>query len=270
MGRANHTHFEVGREYRDDKVGAWEIPPNPRIESREYVLFLCGHAALTENNWNRYDTNPKYVTCPACLKKLAKQALRQRPADAAKLEAVKDPDAKGNFRYQQGYKALLNGEVIAYLGYEDHHWRVYPLTIYHSEDDEVPQPYVRNARRPMNEDGGQSDYSDRWLNSRAAAFKTRDDALMACERLFAEGKLKTAERLLREHVEEQAKWAIESAARRQRRADADKARAELLEALQEVLDQHPLSNFQRMGIVAALERLTPKPAIDSQDDEAER
>lgn len=254
MGRAHHYHWlktRLPREYDvwSDAEGRW-------LEQKEVddeLTAICGYN--TRSKWVRdgrtFATEKKHVTCPKCRTKLAKEALKARSADAPKLAVERDPDARGGFRYKQGWRAVVDGEAVAILGFEEHAWHIYPF-VARRPDDEHPEVRVVNTHGVLTESGTTASRGLSRLPSSALSFKTKEDALLAAGDLRAAGKLKTAPELLVEYHANQVEWARLNAERKQKDAERGEKNRDTLEALREILAKETLSNFQREGLMNAI------------------
>lgn len=266
MGRARHRHWL--REARPREYDIWDVSgtrTTGATETDNELIALCGYGgrAKYDREGRSFTTDQEWVTCPQCRSKLAKAALKARPAGSAELKMERDPTAKGGFRYQQGWRALIDGEVVAILGYQEHGWRIYPF-IARKDDDDVLE--VTNTYSPLGEDGSTIEQTRSYhLASGALLFKTKDDALMACEEWRAKGVLKTKPELIVEWhrtAEENRRWREQ---RRREREEKDTQNRETLDALREILAKETLSNFQRQGLMTAIAAFEAKvpPAADA-------
>jgi hypothetical protein len=263
MSRGHHRHLLARRETRPYEFDAYEPGKTPYWADAEFVIALCGQEYRV-SGWGADSVieDRDYVTCPACRRKKARQELRARPAGAAVLTMEQDKEAKGGFRYQQGWKALVNGVQVAILGYEDHGWRIYPLRAFN--DDQERGLHVRNAYHPIDDEGLEAGRTrDYRLPSSALNFRTKEEALMACEDLRARGKLKTAPERLHAYAEAVRRRDAWAKSERTRVETAEQNRLETLEALNEILEKETLSNFQRQGLMTAIARFEKKPDADS-------
>lgn len=78
---------------------------------KEQRRRLCG----VEPAWlNTGSDDAARVDCPKCAKMMGEAALATRAADAPKLEMIKDEATY----YRFGYRALVGGEHVAWIGYE--------------------------------------------------------------------------------------------------------------------------------------------------------
>lgn len=233
-------------------------------ELRDVDAAICGFESPVRCTWNYFTDEDARVSCPACLKKMAAARLKGF-AGAQRLAAVKDETAYGHFRHKQGWRATLDGETIAYLGYQEHAWRVYPLILETwDEQAKADGPYVRNTAQPLDQhdrvaSGGLHAYLSRQGDG---AYKTRDDALMACLALAERGVLKTGARLIADAAASHRAHAAERAAYKVRRTAAEQARTDTLVGLEEILDKETLTNFQRSALLEAISRFQPKSADD--------
>jgi hypothetical protein len=255
MARGHHTHFELSRETRSVNDGLWEHPLKDMTKDVEVVLTKCGEEHRTDRKWQRNTVEPTHVTCPACLKKMAKDALRDRSADAPKLRMEADKTIKGCFRHNGGWRAYVGDDLVAYLGYEDHGWRIYPLAWIMGENGRPSG--VRNDWLPLGDQHGYVERSMHYGLKNALRFPTKDDALLACEDLRANGRLQTEPEILTER-EVQKRRAKQVGEQRQREAaEAEQHRNDTLEALREILEKETLSNFQRQGLITAMRQFEP-------------
>lgn len=260
MGRGLHRHFLAQRVTRPYEFDKFEPPKTPYWADAEFLIALCGEESRV-GSWGteRFLEEPKHVTCPQCRTKLSRAALKERPADAPKLQLVQAKDARGGFRNHQGWQALVDGEAVAIVGFEEHKWRIYPFVA--RKNEETGRLEVINTHGVLLEDnttGSRFSSAGYRLPSKALGWLTKEDALMGCEPLRASGVLKTEPELLAEYLENQrvhAQWISE----RDRKVVAlDQKNRETLEALREVLEKETLSNFQRQGIMTAIEHYESK------------
>lgn len=268
MSRAHHYHLIAGRETRPFEFNKWEPPKTPYWGEAEFIIALCGEEHRV-GSWksDRFLEDEKHVTCPQCRAKIARAKLKARPADAPKLTLERDPDACGGFRFKQGWRAVVDGEAVAILGFEEHAWHIYPF-VARGPDDENPQVRVTNTRGVLTESGTTASRGLFRLPSAALSFKTKEDALIAAGDLRADGKLKTAPELLVEYHANQVEWARLNAKRKQKDAERDQKNRDTLEALREVLAKETLSNFQREGLmnaIAVYESRTKPVATDEEE-----
>jgi hypothetical protein len=266
MGRGLHRHLIARRETRPFEFDKFEPPKTPYWGEAEFLVALCGeeHRLGSWRN-DRFLEEPNHVTCPQCRTKMARAKLKARPADAAKLTLEQDKEARGGFRHQQGWKALVDGEAVAILGYEEHYWRIYPYVT--KRDDETKEVKVVNSHGVLLEDhttGSRFSSMGYRLPGKALRWTTKEDALMACEGLRQEGVLKTAPELLAEYAENvraNEAWAAE---RRRKAAERNSEITDTVEGLKEILAKETLSNFQRQALMTAIAtfeaKLKPEPA----------
>lgn len=257
MGRRTfHTHALARIDQRPFDVYAVDGYTRTGEKALENVkIALCGHEVRAA--WDRdrdFDTNPNNITCPTCNKKLAQAAIKARPDGAGRLEIIADKAARGGFRHAGGSKVVLEGEVIGYVGFEDHAWRIYPLMIERWDDKaEAGGPYVRNAPRPMDKDGSISSLDRSYRPPPSVPrYRSKEAAALACEQAYLQGLLKTGAQLHQEAAE-YAKAAQESADRRSALvAERLAEKSQTLNALDEILNTKTLSNFQRQGLMNAI------------------
>lgn len=257
------THRIASRSPREYTVWDPDLLAMNAKEVDDELTALCGETMRAA--WNtppraRFVEGDARVTCPKCNKKIATLALKARPAGAPKLEAVQDKEAKGGFRYKQGWKVLLDGETIAYVGYEEHGWRIYPLQI-ESYDDKAKAdgPYIRNTHGVLAKDGEVVSKGWRhYLPNEALSFTSREAAMLACEAQFAAGVLKTGPQLFAERKIANAEARARAAEQRARRDERQQRKDDTLAALNEILEKETLSNFQRMGLMNAIADIEKK------------
>jgi len=234
------------------------------------LTALCGY--VTRAQWNKrrnlfYEgaENERFVSCPICNKKAAAARLKARPAGAPVLTMEQDKTAKGHFRYQGGWKALQDGVLIAYLGFEDHAWRVYPLYLGH-HDGETREQDRGLVGTPLNDDG-EDGRRDHYYRLYAARYKSKEAALLAAGEFRAGGFLKTEVELFAaraEALKANRAWADE----RQRKFDErEQTRNDTLLALKEIFERESLSNFQRQGLMTAIAKFEKPTDKHSLDDE---
>lgn len=256
MGRVNHIHLLDRSKTEPFEYDLSEPGKTPYWAERTTNIAVCGLEGFADYKWMRFCVDPAAVSCPACLKKMAKAKLAGRDPQAPRLRAEIDPEAKGGFRHQQGYKAFVGDELVGYLGYEDHHWRVYSLVLLHDGS-------VANDRAPLTESSrGRVDIMGR-LPADTLHYPTRDDALLACAELRGLGRLKTAAELGQELRDAEQRWEEQQLKRRRARAQKEELRDATLAGLVSIRDELSLSNLQRAAIETAIERFTPHTAQDS-------
>jgi hypothetical protein len=268
MSRAHHYHLIAGRETRPFEFDKWEPPKTPYWGEAEFIVALCGeeHRVGAWNN-DRFLEDEKHVTCPQCRAKIARAKLKARPADAPKLTLVRDPDARGGFRYKQGWRAVVDGEAVAILGFEEHAWHIYPY-VARRPDDEHPEVRVVNSHGVLTDTGTTANRGMYRLPNSALSFKTKEDALLASGELRAAGKLKTVPELLAEYHANQVEWARLNAERKRKDAERGQKNTDTLEALREILAHDTLSNFQREGLMNAIAIYEAKVRPPAAADEA--
>lgn len=249
MGRANHCHFDVKREVRTVIDGEYEHPPRREERQVEFVTYRCGQDARVEYKWNRHTTNPNHVDCPACLKKMANDRLKTLGKVNLRLEPDKSV-RPNSCRTGTTNKVFENDVHIGYVGYEDHKWRVYPLSYRYDLD----QPRVAMNREPLAETGtaGRGHYG---LDRDALGFPTKVDAMLECGVFRAAGRLKTAAEIEAARRAYHLRSVAEEKQRQQLRDTMEAERQDTLLALQEIFEKETLSNFQRTGIMNAIARL---------------
>lgn len=252
MSRAHHRHLLVRTETRSHEFNRFEPGKTAYVADAEFKIALCGEEGRVGGyGHERIIEEAQAVSCPVCRTKLAKQALKARPADAPKLSLEQDKGAKGGFRHEQGWKARIDGVPVAIIGYQEHSWRVYPYACRKNDDDVLE---VVNTYGPMSKDGDTVALGSYFrLRGGALGFNTKEDALIACEGLRASGVLKTAPELIAGHhamVQANDEW---HARRERERAEAATRNRNTLEALREILAKDTLSNFQRQGLMDAID-----------------
>jgi hypothetical protein len=254
MGRGLHRHLIARRETRPFEFDKFEPPKTPYWGEAEFLVAVCGeeHRVGSWKN-DRFLEEASHITCPQCRTKIAKALLKQRPADAPKLSLEADKDARGGFRNSQGWKALVDGEPVAILGYEEHAWRIYPFAASKKDDGEIKVANTYGVLLKDHSTGSRFDSRGYRLPSSALEFKTKEDALMACEGLRLEGVLKTPTEVLADYHERQAEAKVWNENRRRKLAARDEKNRNTLEALREILGKETLSNFQREGLLNAIE-----------------
>lgn len=257
MGRrARHTHALDRVEPRAFPVRDPNLHTNTGESVVEDVRFgVCGYEV--RSSWESprdFDSNLNNITCPDCNKKLAKRAIAARDS-LESLEIVPDKEARGGFRFQGGYRVLLAGETIGYVGYEDHAWRIYPLTLeHHDARARADGPYALNDQRPLTKGGTTAARGlYKYLAQDVLSFKSKEAAALGCEDAFRQGLLKTGPALLAEHAEHRVVAAREAQARAARQAEQEAAQAETLAGLEEILARETLSNFQRQALMSAID-----------------
>lgn len=268
MGRRTlHTHVLDRVEPRAFSVRDPVLHTNTGETVVEDVrIGVCGYEV--RSSWARtrdFDSNLNNITCPDCNKKLAKRAIQARES-LESLEIKADKQARGGFRFQGGYQVLLAGETIGYVGYEDHAWRIYPLTLEHyDERARAEGPYALNDQRPLNQDGSTAARGlYKYLAQSVLSFKSKEAAALGCEDAFRQGLLKTGPALLAEHARYRRDAAREAQARAARRAEGEAAKTETLAGLEEILARESLSNFQRQALMNAIDVVRKQPANDGE------
>lgn len=249
MGRASHCHFEVKREPRTVNDGQHERPPRDETREVEFIIYRCGEAARAEWKWHRHSTDPKYVDCPACLKKMATD--RWKASGVTNLRLEPDKTAQ-NIHCRSGTinKVFEDDVHIGYVGYEDHSWRIYPLSYRYDIDN----PTVTINSGPLAEEG--TAYRGHYgLDQDALRFSTKVDAMLDSGLLRAAGRLKTAAEIEAARRAYLARSAAEDKQRQQLLDTIEAERQDTLLALQEIFEKETLSNFQRTGIMNAIARL---------------
>ena len=262
MSRRVHYHLLARRETRPHEFDKYEPGKTSYWADAEFVASLCGEeyrvggygAGLVIEKLDR-------VTCPTCLRKSARAKLKARAPDAPKLSIEQDKELRGGFRYNQGWKALVDGEWVAVLGYQEHAWRIYPLTAEKSDGGEL---IVKNTYGVLGKEGyvlSRGLYS--YLGSDALDFGTKEDALLACEGLRASGRLKTSAELIQEYHARVRRNILAADRLRRERSEAEQLRLDTIEALNEILEKETLSNFQRQGLMTAIARFERRGGEDA-------
>jgi hypothetical protein len=255
------------REMRPHEFNRYEPGKESYVQDCEFFVAVCGESHRIgswgpEHDRRDWTEEENYVSCPKCRTKLAKAALKARPADAPKLTLARDPEARGGFRYKQGWRALVDGETVAILGFEEHSWHIYPLVV-RRPDDEHPDLRVINSHGVLTESGTTASRGMFRLPNTALCYKTKEDALLAAGDLRVSGKLKTAPELLTQYHADQEEWARQSAERKRKDGERDQTNRETLDALREILAKETLSNFQRQGLVNAIEMVEARMKRDT-------
>lgn len=251
MGRALHRHLIARRETRPFEFDKFEAPKTPYWGEAEFLVALCGEEHRV-GSWNsdRFIEEAKHVSCPQCRTKIARAALKARPADAAKLTLERDSELKGGFRYGQGWVAHIDGVPIAVLGYEEHEWRVYP---YYVSRDDAGAVAVKNHYSPLTEEGRTATKGMFYrLPGGTLGYRTKEDALLACEGLRAKGFIKPPAQLLEENAEGQRANAVWAEEQRRKTAERNQGISDTIEGLKEILEKETLSNFQRQALMTAI------------------
>lgn len=272
MSRTQHSHMiasEAPKQFKtwDSRTGHESAEFEDDIE----LTAMCGETTRgswnLKQSWSKFTYDGAHISCPKCNKKIAQAQIKARSADRPALTAEADPEAKGGFRHKQGWKVLLGSELIGYVGFEEHAWRIYPLQI-ESYDEKAKEsgPYIRNARGVLDRDGdtGSKAFGSWSLPAKSLHYKSKEAAMLGCEAMYASGILKSGPQLFAEREEANARAQVAMAERRQKESDKTERRNDTLAALQEILDKETLSNFQRMGLMNAIADLTPKqtPSVD--------
>lgn len=242
MSRRLQFHLLERTEIRPVPTGLWDHPPTDETEDREFKIAVCGEESSYDSR--SYLTEARHVTCPACHQKLAKAALKARGADEPKLTLVQDKAAKGGFRYQGGWRALVDGEHVAYLGFEDHYWRIYRLGLNDKRDLVVGSP--------MNDDGTAGERTHTYHRVEAARYKSKESALLVVGDLRASKHLHTFQELLDGRKRAEQAWVQRRARIDAQHAEEEEARNDTLRALKELHARDDLTNFQRAGLLTAI------------------
>jgi hypothetical protein len=179
------------------------------------------------------------VTCGACRSGIFKRRLAERPADAVSLELGK---FEGMSPYRFTYKALVGGEHVGFVVYDGAYgagaWHVCSINVPDAKD-----------RREVSFKMAADPKAD---HPRDASFRTKEEALIACEEMRAQGRLRTfaeEDKRMTEWRAELARRSTAYEARKVREAE-DRDLAEL--AITEVLATLNLTNTQHAGLEAAL------------------
>ncbi|AXQ68799.1 hypothetical protein HOU00_gp326 [Caulobacter phage CcrPW] len=138
--------------------------------------------------------------------------------------------------------------LVGYVAKADKRWRIYPLI--HDGDQVIA------SGRPLAEVGTASIDSYGRYDSEAFGFKTKDDALLACEDFRASRRLKSTEEVIADREAAERRWEDREAKRKAEALTAAHRRRDTLEALQDILAVHPLTNYQREGLVTAIEHFS--------------
>ena len=170
------------------------------------------------------------TACPDCAAKLAKQKLAEMPL---RLEKVEQEHCSG---YRSIYRAIFNDEAVGLIvnphgwgmGWEIHDTNA-PGGVYDSPDH--PSGYVKNG------------------------FTSKEVALLAipalreAKQLHTRAELKEAERA---YQQDRAQWAATKAA-----SDSAKQMRirDHLKTLESIIEQHPLSEDQRVLLKLVMDRL---------------
>jgi hypothetical protein len=277
MGRAHHTHLIASEAPREYTVWDPDLLDMGAKEVDTELTALCGET--TRAKWDNHGGRPRFiqdasrVSCPKCNKKIAAAALKARPAGAPKLTAVQDKEAKGGFRYKQGWKVLLGDEAIGYVGYEEHAWRIYPLQIERYDDKaKAAGPYIRNTNGVLTRDGevGSKHFGSWRLPNEALSFDSKEAAILGCEAQFNAGVLKTGPQLFADYARATEEARIRAREQTRKRDERQERKDETLAALREILEKETLSNFQRMGLMNAIADIEKKKieTWSLEDDEA--
>lgn len=247
MGRGIHHHLEVGREIRPVNEGLFDTPKTDRWEDREFILTKCNDQLRADYRWYRSSTNEAYVDCPKCLNKLSKERLKARVGGPS-LRLEKSEERIFAARHGSVNAVYIDDILMGYVAKADKKWRVFPLK--HDGVDVVA------GGRPLAEVGtADLDAYGRYEHD-ALGYKTKDDALLACEGLREARRLKPAEEIIADKTTADRRWEDREAKRKAEALTAAHRRRDTLEALQDILAVHPLTNFQRKGLVTAIEHFS--------------
>lgn len=258
MGRARHTHALDRIIQREFPVYGLHHTPTTEKVVEDVKVAVCGHEVRASWDHDRdFDDNHNNVSCPTCNKKLAQAALKARPPGSGRLLIEADKAAKGYFRHNGGSKVILNGEVIGYVGYQDHGWRLYPLMLERYDDKaRAGGAYVRNSPTPLKTDGTtQARALYEYLGRDVFAFKSKEAAALGCEQQHRAGLMLTEAQLWAEANAAEITAQAEQAAREQRKAERQAAKDETLQGLNEILERETLSNFQRQALMTAIAKV---------------
>ncbi|AFU88121.1 hypothetical protein CcrColossus_gp251 [Caulobacter phage CcrColossus] len=247
MGRGIHTHLEVGRETQPVNEGLFEQPKEDRWVDREFVLTKCNDRLRADYRWYRTTTKESHVDCPKCLTKLSKERLKAR-VGGPRLRLEKSEERIFAARHGTTNAVYVDDVLVGYVAKADKQWRVYPLI---PDGDQVIV-----SGRPLAEVGTAPIDSYGRYDREALGYKTKDDALLACEELRSSRRLKAAEEVIADRKAAEQRWEDREAKRKAEALTAAHRRRETLEALQDILATHPLTNYQRQGLVTAIEHFS--------------
>ncbi|USN16144.1 hypothetical protein PAPPERLAPAPP_04030 [Brevundimonas phage vB_BpoS-Papperlapapp] len=270
MGRARHTHALDRVVQEKFTVFTDNHTPTGRKEIEDVRIAVCGYSIRAKwDTDHTFDERANNITCPTCNKKTAARLIKARPSSAPKLTIEADKSARGGFRHEGGSRVLFDGEAVAYVGYQDHFWRIYPLEIERYDSQaKADGPYVRNATMPMDDSGATATRSlYAYLGNEVLRYRSKEAAALACEAYVASGWLKTGPQLHAEHAQHRAAAEAAAQARETRRQARQALQDETLEALNDILARETLTNFQRQGLMNAIvvvgqRRMTGEPALD--------
>lgn len=251
MARGFFRHLEADRKPADRKIGGAFGEPAVTVADEEIKAY-CGELLWASSTYNKAVTDESSVTCPKCRKKLANGRLKTANAGGLSLSMEADKTAKGSFRHAGGWKAFVGGDLVAYLGFQEHYWRVYPLRL--GDPQEGGGAEVVNSRDPLHESGSIASLGSRsWhLESGTLRYPSKEEALLACVGLREQGFLKTGTELRAERDADLVRWRVENAARKKAKAEAQELLDETLAGLAELMERSDLSNFQRQAAANAI------------------
>lgn len=149
----------------------------------------------------------------------------------------------------------IDDVLVGYVAKADKQWRVYPLVHDGAE--------IVAGGRPLAEVGTAGIDSYGRYESDAFGYKTKDDAFLACEELRATGRLKIGPEIEADRAAAARRWEERESQRKAEEAAVDQSRRDTLEALQDILAVHPLTNFQRQGLVTAIDHFSTEADDES-------
>lgn len=247
MGRGIHTHLETGRETAPVNEGLFDHPKEDRWVDREFVFTKCNDRLRADWRWYRTTDQESRVDCPKCLTKMSKERLKARVGGPS-LRLEKSEVRIFAARWGTTNAVYVDDVLVGYVAKADKQWRVYPLV--HDGDEVVA------SGRPLAEVGTATIDSYGRYDSEAFGYKTKDDALLACEGLRGSRRLKSTEEIVADREAAERRWADRETKRKAEAAEAAQNRHDTLEALKDILAEHPLTNYQRQGLVTAIEHFS--------------
>lgn len=223
MRRKHYTHFAHPTQRR-----SWGDEPRP-------ALPLCGN---DKYGFATVSEDREKTTCPACLAIFHRQELAARSAELTPL-ALEKFDGRSPYRFT--YKAMVGGEHVGWVAYDGAYgggtWRVCVVN--------TPEPGDNRVVGYQLAVDPEAEYPKEF------AFPTKEAALMKCEELRAQGRLRTPAEEAKRVAANRARMATidQQIEREAEEGNADRTLA--LDAIAELLARDDLSNSQRAGLEAA-------------------
>lgn len=258
MGRGANDHIESHRKVEERTTGGWQ--GEPRVTTQEENVYaLCGANAWAEyvdaekKHWYRFEKDLPYNSRRACPKCIAKKAKRELAATYPNLRCEPDKAAKGMFRHEGGWRVYDGEDFIGYLGFESHYWRLYDLRL---GDETNPDAVWVGTAQTATGDARRYSYT---LENEALGYRCKEAALLHIPTIRS--RLKTPDQLRQQRTDNAERWARRQEHFARQETEAEERRRQTEDGLREILDQHPLSNYQRDALLNAIARFAkPAPA----------